>query len=561
MAKSTLLVDPLAAFFRTGLVGLPPLVLDETEIEVQMVAPLAHISTVRRFMNSSDTLIEAVLTLPPLAPHEILYRLVVRINGVEYSAAPQSAGRARQAHDAAVADGLRAILYELLEHDVPLISITGIEPGARVEILTWSIRPLARPEENRATLVIHLSAASSTAPFRLADADAAVTTPERHSASLIVSAEAKRVTISGQPYPDRDLTAHEPIGVECSTPIALEIVALEGGSLDHCEWQVDRPGGWEVTSQRGIETFRHPSNPEGSVVSDRDDWIFGIVRTAAGEIRVTAPLPSDGTIAPGPHGMLGIAHNARGMRAFAAAGFVEAATPQTPAAVLLAANVLSRRTSLAFVGPEGELPDEIPTLRKVALAGMETINAGIEPPHPVALEPFPYEAPPALKLPALPSKNEDIKPGAKPPRRWTKWVPAVLALVAMVAAFQSIDVPLPPKLIAFVGLMLLGAMPFLPREGSPARRRLPLLTVLLLPWIGSLLAGPMMDDLTYGFEPPPAWMIPFQYGLLAASAMLPFVLMPIMRDARRFTAVLGILNFVLTLFMVASSVLILTPGS
>ncbi|MBS0502987.1 MAG: hypothetical protein JSS55_04125 [Proteobacteria bacterium] len=91
--------------------------------------------------------------------------------------------------------------------------------------------------------------------------------------------------------------------------------------------------------------------------------------------------------------------------------------------------------------------------------------------------------------------------------------------------------------------------------------RLPLLAVLLLPWIGSLLAGPMMDNLTYGFEPPPGWMIPFQYGLLAASALLPFVLMPIMRDARRFTAVLGILNFALTLFMVASNVLILTPES
>lgn len=560
MSASTLLVDPLAALFRNGLVGLPPLVLDETKIEIQMVVPLAHISTVRRFINSSDGLVEAVLTLPPLAPHEILHRLIVRINGAEYHAAPQPARRARRAHDAAVAEGRRAILYELLEHDVPMISIAGIESGAQVEILTWSIRPLARPEENRATLLIHLSAASQAALFRLADADAAVTTPERHSASLIVSAEALRVTISGQLYPDRELTANELIGVECSTPIFLEITALEGGSLDHSEWQVGQPGGWEVTSQRGIETFRHPGNPEGSVISGRNDWIFGITQTSAGEIRVTAPLPSDGTVAPGHHGMWGIAPNARGMRAFAAAGFVEAATPQTPAAVLLAANVLSRHTSLAFIGPEGELPDEISTLRKLALAGMEAVDFGSEPLSPVALEPFP-DVSPARNAPTLPSKDEYIKPGARPPRGWLKWVPAVLTLLGIVAAFQFIDVPLPPKLIAFVGLMLLGAIPFLPREGSLAWRRLPFLLVLPLPWIAAIVAGPLGDDLTYGFMPIPNWMIPVQGGLLAASAVLPFLLMPIMRDARRFTAVLGVLNFALTFFLTSAGILLLTPGS
>lgn len=560
MSGKVLLVDPLALLFRAELAGLPPLVLDETEIEIQMVAPLAHISTVRRFTNSSDTLVEAVLTLPPLAPHEILHRLIVRINGAEYHAAPQPARHARRAHDAAVAEGRRAILYELLAHDVPLISIAGIEPGVRVEILTWSIRPLARPEENKATLLIHLSAASHVALFRIADADAAVTTPERHSASLVVSAEAKRVTILGQPYPDRELTANEPIGVECSTPIFLEIVALEGGSLDHSEWQVDQPGGWEVTSQRGIETFRHPSNPEGSLISDRNDWIFGIMQTSAGEIRVTAPLPSDGTIVPSTLGIWGIANNARGMRAFAAAGFVESATPQTLASVLLAANVLSRRTSLAFVGPEGELPDEIPTLRKLALAGLESIDVGIEPPHPVALEPFPDVRQPAPEVPALSHKEEQVRLGARPPRGWTKWVLAVLVLIGVVAAFQSIGIPLPLKLIVFIGLMLLAAMPFLPREDLPVPRRLPLLAVLSLPWIVSVLAGPLGDDFTYGGGAPvPGWMIPFQCGLLGASAVLPFALMPVMRDARRFTLVLGILNFVLTFFVWSASILILTP--
>ena len=45
MNRATLLVDPIAALFRTELSGSPPLVLDETSIEVQLVAPLDRVLT------------------------------------------------------------------------------------------------------------------------------------------------------------------------------------------------------------------------------------------------------------------------------------------------------------------------------------------------------------------------------------------------------------------------------------------------------------------------------------------------------------------------------------
>jgi hypothetical protein len=247
-----------------------------------------------------------------------------------------------------------------------MISIVGIKPGARVEILSWSMRPLARPEVNRATLLIPLTSAAQEGLTRLDDADAVVTTRERHAATLTVSSEALKVSILGEPYQDKQLRNNEAIGVECSTPILLEIIPLEGGSLDHREWQVDKPGGWEATSERGAETFRHPSNPGGRITSNRTDWIFGVMETAAGEIRVTAPLQSD-CIAPNPRGMRGLAPNAWGMRAFAAAGFVESATPQEPDAVRLEANILSRTNSLAFIGPDGEPTGETPLFRKLAL--------------------------------------------------------------------------------------------------------------------------------------------------------------------------------------------------
>lgn len=120
-------------------------------------------------------------------------------------------------------------------------------------------------------------------------------------------------------------------------------------SLDHSAWQVDQVGGWEVTAACGTETFRHPMNPNGRLISNRGDWIFGVMQTAQGEVRVTAPLPTEG-----------IAPNARALRAFAASALAESGTPQEPDAIRRLANILSHQTSLRFVGPGGELPAEFP---------------------------------------------------------------------------------------------------------------------------------------------------------------------------------------------------------
>lgn len=562
MNPRKLLVDPLAALFRNELAGLPPLLLDETEIDVQVVAPLAVITIARRFTNTSAQLIEAVLTLPPLAPGEILYRLIVRIGGVAYHAMARPAGRARRAHDAAIADGRRAILYELLAHDIPMLSIAGIEAGAQVEISTWSIRPLARPDPGRATLQIRLSAASEAAIFSLPDADAPITTPKRHAASLTVSAEGKQVTISGQPYPDRVMAGSEAVGVECSTPIFLTVIPLEGGTLDHAEWHVDKPGGWEVTSERGVETFRHPANPDGSVASDRTDWIFGAVPTVAGCIRVTAPLPTDGTL-PNAGGLLEIAPNARGMRAFAAAGFVETATPQDAAAVRLAAGILDRRTSLAFIGPLGELPDEIPMLHKLALAEMEAIDFGNMAEEPIDPDPFRDIPPPARPLDLPPPQATPTVTGpVQSLGHWLTWAPILLIIGALGASFMAINLPFLPLISIFTALMLINARRFLPPRGAPVRARLPLLAFLALPWVASLIFGPIIPQLLTGDMPDIAdWMIPLQYGLLAAAVILPCALIAIVPGARRFALVLGLLNLVLAFFLVSASIITLSPGS
>ncbi|MBB6125040.1 VIT domain-containing protein [Sphingobium subterraneum] len=555
MTASMLLVDPLAAFFRTELAGCRPLTLDSTHVDITLLPPLAQVVVVRQFTNTSDQRIEAVLTLPPLAPEEVVFRLIVSIGGTQYDATPRGARRARRDHDAAIAEGHRAILFELLKHDIPIISVAGIEPGYEVEIQIWSVKPLERNTDDLALLFVPLSARHDFVVSGLLDADAPVTTSERHTATLAVHAPDLQVTLCGQgnPYP---ITSRDPISIDCAAPVQLEIVPELGGSIDHCAWQVDQIGGWEVTSARGTETFRHPMNPEGILSSDRSDWIFGVMATRHGEIRVTAPLPTEG-----------IAPNARAMRAFAAAGFRESATTQDPEAVRRTANILSRKTSLAFIGPEGELSHDIPVMRKLALSEMLAIGEMGVPPEPVGLEPFDYETPAAPPEPSLPRKLDDpiapgarITPNAQVPRyRLLPWLVAAVAMLILSGIFQLLGNALPPRLLGLLVLITLAALAALPHDRLPIRRRLPMLILLVTPWIAALIAGPLLDDRTYGGAPPPGWMIPTQLGLLAVSAVLPLAMMPFMRGARHFTLALGIFNFALTAFVTIGGILLLTP--
>lgn len=320
-----------------------PLVLDSTYVDVTLLPPLAHVVVVRCFTNSESRVVEAVLTLPPLAPREVVYRFIVHAGPLDWGVAPMQAGPARCAYDASVVEGRRAILYELLDRYLQRISIAGVAPGTRVEVQIWSIRPLDRPGRDSAALSIPLSL-DPTTPFPgLAAADAPITTPASNPADLRAHFGCLDVDLVLPDETSLRLERGSEIAIPCAMPVRLEIAPQAGATLDHREWQVGEPGGWEVTSPHGVERFRHPRNPHGTIISERKDWIFGTIATDAGEIRVTAPLPEEG-----------IAPNARALRAMAAAGFVEADVPLQPEAVRRSVKILTQQTSLAFIGPAGE---------------------------------------------------------------------------------------------------------------------------------------------------------------------------------------------------------------
>ncbi len=562
MSNSTMLVDPLAALFEPPPAGAPPLLLDATEVEVELLPPLARVTITRRFTNASDQLLEAVLTLPPAARHEVVHGLTVTIDGAEYHALARDRERSDLADGAAIAERRRAILYELLADDVQLISVSGVEAGAQVAVRIESIRPLDRPDEATAALTIALTADSGPINRRLADSDVLLTTSARHPATLSVIADGLTV---GLVVLERMIALGRSIPIDCALPVSLRIAPFGERSLDHSVFHVEAPGGWEASSDARLETFRHPLNPGGGATSDRTDWIFGHLGIRTGRLRVTAPSPlsDDGRLRP----------DARAMAAFAAANFMESGAPCEGDMLRLAANILTRRNSLVFVGREGELPDAIPTLRKLALPLDVLVDsaADVPPekrtdilaPPPPKPEPEPVAGPP---LPIHPGPH--ITPGGAgreagaraPGYRWlTWWGPAALSALWVAGAIQLVRIPLSPVMAAWVVLMLLNAFRFFPREGSPARRRLPLLLMLALPWIASIVVGPLGLADGNGDAARQSLLIQFQQGLLVGGLALPLILTPFMGDARRFTLTVGLLNLVITFLTTSASMV--GPGS
>lgn len=541
-----LLVDPLAGLFRPAVRDAPLLALESVEIEVELLPPLARVSVTRRFRNGGDGLIEALLTLPPVAPQEVIYGLTVTIDGSVCSAAAQPAAGAERLHHDALLEGRRAILHERIEKIAQLVSIAGIEAGAEVAVRIDSIRSLHRIDELTASLVIALTASPRLLNAWLSDSEALVTTPLRHAASLTVISAGLAVTLDN---PERQVSPGVTSAIDCVEDVRLAIGAPAAGGLDRSASVPAATGGWQALSLAGEAPDALRPVPDEALIRERSDWMFGRVLRDDRAIEVLAPLP---------HPDAAPTARARAMAAFAAASLVAAARRLDADALRRAANVLSDTAHLVFIGPDGELPDEIPVLRKLALAQAATKDSGFES---IGFEPAtkPKDDAPTLDAPL--ASGLQHTPGARRPLYlWLIWAPAVLVVVWLLGAIRVIDVPLGPVLVGFVVLMLLNAVRWFPRAGDPVRRRLPLLVVLALPALISLLFGPMgFVEISWHQSERDA-MVQFQGWLLAASALLPLLLMPVMRGARAFSAVVGILAFVASFLVTMTAMIMNMPG-
>lgn len=547
MPEDKMLVDPLAVFFRPALAGQTLLRLDRSHVEVALLPPLARVSVTRSFTNRSSSGIEAVMTLPAAMPHEVIHRLTVTIDGVACRATARANDAAERAHNQGIAEGRLAILHEVAAYGVQIISISGIAPGATVDVSIESVRPLGRPEAGVATLTILLGADPFRVNIGLGDAEALTTVTDPHPATLRLIAEDLTVTVHGS---DAVLTPGQAVPIDCAAPLSLRIIPTAGRSLDRSAWQADAPGGWEAV--------RAPDGDVADVVRGRRDWIVGSAAIAGATVRVIAPSSMPG--------ISGLPDNTRAMTAFAAANLIDAANPVIPHVLRQAANVLTLGTSIAYVGPEGELPEAVPLFRKVALPFTSFDSIASELPEPIAPPPPPDAGPePAPPGPDLPRKDEYITPGVigggQPGRRrpidWLAAAPVLLVLLAPMVALLGIHVWLLPLVIVLVGLLLFNAVRHWPR--GPARRRIPWLAMLLLPPLASFIGGPFGLAGTDLDRAGRAQVIDFQLICLLAAPLLSLLLLMIMRGARRFTLDLGALVFLLTLLSTSMGIFMLSP--
>jgi len=552
-----MLVDPLAAFFRPDLEGEPALHLEITRVEVDLLPPLARIAVTRTFINPGDEAIEAVLTLPAAQPDEVTYGLTVTVDGAAYRATAQPRRGAARDHEAATAEGRLSILHERLAGDVQLVSIAGVAPMSMVGVRIESVRPLERLADGLATLVIPLSADPRRTNRGLADADRLLTTRRMHPATITVTMKGLDVTLPGR---DGGLVVPgQSTPIDCAAPVMLHIAAQSVGGLDLTTHHVGERDGWEAGIEAPQETIAGGLEPvvDVSGLGGRRDWIVGRATSGGVSIRVVAPSPLAGGAELSPQ--------ARAMAAFAAAHLIDSASPVTPAALRLAANILDRTASLAFVGSGDRALDRMPHLRKVALP--QTPGAWTAPPYPDG----PVRDTPRPNLPEKPGETTPGSSSARPRQRPPAWnlarwllegsTPALILLWGLGATVWA-PFPLEPVTIGMFVAILLNAAVHFPRGdgGARARGRLPLLLILALPFLASLISGPfglISRDLDAVAT---SRVIVFQWVCIGVAAALPLVLMVVMRGARRFTLDIGVLGLGLAFFSVSVAIITLSPG-
>ncbi|WP_443750625.1 VIT domain-containing protein [Asticcacaulis solisilvae] len=134
------LTDPLAVFMAGWLETRQshPLPLIATEIDVEIASSLAVVETRRRFRNTEDAPIEAVMTFP-VPVHAVLFALEARIDGRHVIGHAQSRQQAHETYEAAVETGKAAVLHEEVLRGIHTLSVANIRPGGEIEVtLRWA---------------------------------------------------------------------------------------------------------------------------------------------------------------------------------------------------------------------------------------------------------------------------------------------------------------------------------------------------------------------------------------------------------------------------------------
>ena len=117
--------------FRQG-VG-KPMPLTSTSIDIDITAGLALVVTTRRFSNVEDVPIEAILTMP-VGFEAVVTGLSATVDGRKLRAVAQPKVVARASYEAAIDEGIMAVLHEEALRGIHVLSIGQLAPGKEVEV-------------------------------------------------------------------------------------------------------------------------------------------------------------------------------------------------------------------------------------------------------------------------------------------------------------------------------------------------------------------------------------------------------------------------------------------
>ncbi|PKO52335.1 MAG: hypothetical protein CVU27_04130 [Betaproteobacteria bacterium HGW-Betaproteobacteria-20] len=165
-----------------------------------------------------------------------------------------------------------------------------------------------------------------------------------------------------------------------------------------------------------------------------------------------------------------------------------------------------------------------------------------------------------------------VVPGVRAPTyRWLTLGIAMMCLLAVLGMagqmYGNVEIvtllhkPLQIVFVVLAILLVLNAIRFVPRSGTLAYRRLPLLLLLAVPWLAALLGGPLglieisNDPLIQ------QRVLLLQFSAFLASLLLPFILLIPMRGARHLTLTVGALNLLVCFFIVAVSSILAQSGA
>jgi hypothetical protein len=126
--------------FRDGLGKPMPLL--STAIDIDITAGLAVVVTTRKFSNTEDVPIEAILTMP-VGFNAAVTGLSASIDGVRLRAIAKPKNEARDIYEDSIDEGKMAVLHEEALRGVHVLSIGQLAPNKEVEIELRMVVPLA----------------------------------------------------------------------------------------------------------------------------------------------------------------------------------------------------------------------------------------------------------------------------------------------------------------------------------------------------------------------------------------------------------------------------------